>query len=206
VLWGRGGDARACLSCAGGPVVCRNGGRAVCASEDGVPVVCGSAGGVRACRQCVGVPAGCGRAGGVQARRPCGGVPAVCGRAGGVCARQRCVGVPVVCGRSGHVRAFRPCAGVPAVWAGSQTRRVWPRMRAVRQCLRIEPASVWSDGCAWRHVDRRRSKSICHDVRAVKRRNCAVEPSSWSTESITRLRLRQDDLLFSSFNGGLHTL
>jgi len=62
------------------------------------------------------------------------------------------------------------------------------------------------DGCAWRHVDLRRSNSICHDQRAVKRLNGAVDPSSWSTESITRLRLRQDDPPFSSFNGEIHTL
>jgi len=99
----------------------------------------------------------------------------MCGRAGGVRACRQCVGVPAVCGRAGRVRACRPCAGVPAVWEGLQVRRVWPRMRAVRQCLRIESASVWSDGCAWRHVDRRRSKSICHDQRVVKRRNFAVD-------------------------------
>jgi len=68
-----------------------------------------------------------------------------CGRGCSACARLRCVGESAVSGRNGtggawpRLRAVRSCLRVESasVW------RAWPRLRAVRSCLRVESASVW---------------------------------------------------------------
>ena len=112
-------------------------------------------------------------------------VGGACGRGCSACARLRCVGESAVSGRDG-------------------TGGAWPRLRAVRSCLRVESASVWREGHARRHADRRRSSAIRRDRGAVKRHNYAIDPACRSTAWVIGCRSCQDGPPFWCLSGRLH--
>ena len=133
-------------------------------------------------------------------------VGGACGRGFSACARLRCVGESAVSERDGtggawpRLRAVRSCLRVESasVW------RAWPRLRAVRSCLRVESASEWREGHARRHADRRRSPAIRRDRGAVKRHNYAIDPACRSTAWVIGCRFCQDGPPFWCLSGRLH--